>query len=153
MGGRRLLPDTRVSTCPESFGFSCASPHANRLRGSSEACVAMRVSISAHHSPCLVRTCSAFLYFGAVNSVSLSARYWNYGAICGRGTVGWARTTDLLFHSKRSPELHGTSWCSLRRKNIQVNHILSAYLSLTPLHFVSGYLTSLGTFLEPFDGA
>jgi hypothetical protein len=39
----------------------------------------MRVSISAHHSPCLVRTCSAFLYFGAVNSVSLSARYWNYG--------------------------------------------------------------------------
>jgi hypothetical protein len=69
------------------------------------------------------------------------------------GTVGWARTTDLLFHSKRSPELHGTSWCLLRRKNIQINHILSAYLSLTPLHFVSGYLTSLGTFLEPFDGA
>jgi hypothetical protein len=97
-----LLPDTRVSTCGESFGFSCASPHANRLRGSSEARVAMRVSISAHHSPCLVRTCSAFLYFGAVNSVSLSARYWNYGGICGGGTVGWEPPLKRLSLAKPS---------------------------------------------------
>ena len=69
------------------------------------------------------------------------------------GTVGWARTTDLLFHSKSSPELHDTRRHTLRQINIQVNHILSAYSALVALHFVLVNLTSFGTFLEPFGKA
>lgn len=42
--------------------------------------------------------CSALLYLTWANTSGLSIRYWNHrGFLCG-GTVGWARTTDLLFH-------------------------------------------------------
>ncbi len=57
--------------------------------------------------------CSAFCILGGANTSGLSVSCWESGLIRNGGTVGWARTTDLLFPQTAPKGRHGFAQLSI----------------------------------------